>query len=290
MVTGQLPFPSDNPYARLDAPAPSARSIARDVPERWERAIARCLERDPKDRFASAAEVAAAIATGSLPLAKRTRRRIWQAIGGVALVAAVAVGTAYVTRRHARAPAVTPAATATTAAHPPARRRRTVVVLGFRNLSGRADDAWLSTALGEMLVTEIAAGADLRVVPPDTVARMKLEMGLHDGDTVAVPTLQHIRDRARSGRGRRRLVPRPQGARRRARAARICACRRPTRARPSPPPARPRATRNCSSSCRTPATRCARSSARPSRQRRRRRWRARRCRRTPRRRASTPRA
>ena len=68
MVTGQLPFPSDNPYARLDAPAPSARSIARDVPERWERAIARCLERDPKDRFASAAEVAAAIATGSLPL------------------------------------------------------------------------------------------------------------------------------------------------------------------------------------------------------------------------------
>jgi eukaryotic-like serine/threonine-protein kinase len=191
MVTGQLPFPSDNPYARLDAPAPSARTLARDLPERWERAIARCLEREPRDRFASAAEVAQAIATGELPLAERARRRIYWALAGGALVAAVAFGT-HELRRRAEPATIAPAATA---AHPAARRRRTVAVLGFKNLSGRADAAWLSTALGEMLVTEIAAGADLRVVPPDTVARMKLEMGWKDGDGITVPTLQRIRDR-----------------------------------------------------------------------------------------------
>src|SRR2546426_8593571 len=30
--------------------------------------------------------------------------------------------------------------------------------LGFKNLSGRPDEAWLSTALSEMLTTELAAG------------------------------------------------------------------------------------------------------------------------------------
>jgi tetratricopeptide (TPR) repeat protein len=140
--------------------------------------------------------VAAAITTGTLPLSRARRRWIFGALGGAALVASVAVGTAY-QRRARPVPAIAPAPTApvTAAASPSARRRRTVAVLGFKNLSGRSDAAWLSTALGEMLVTEIAAGADLRVVPPDNVARMRLEMGLRDGDAVTVQTLQRIRDR-----------------------------------------------------------------------------------------------
>jgi DNA-binding winged helix-turn-helix (wHTH) protein/tetratricopeptide (TPR) repeat protein/TolB-like protein len=43
--------------------------------------------------------------------------------------------------------------------------RRAVAVLDLRNASGRADDAWLSTALSEMLRTELAAGDRLRLVP-----------------------------------------------------------------------------------------------------------------------------
>src|SRR5205823_7280408 len=43
--------------------------------------------------------------------------------------------------------------------------RRAVAVLDFRNLSGRAEDAWLSTALSQMLSTELAAGDRLRLVP-----------------------------------------------------------------------------------------------------------------------------
>jgi TolB-like protein len=44
------------------------------------------------------------------------------------------------------------------AATAPIRMRRSVAVLGFKNLSGTADEAWLSTALSEMLTTELAAG------------------------------------------------------------------------------------------------------------------------------------
>jgi DNA-binding winged helix-turn-helix (wHTH) protein len=46
----------------------------------------------------------------------------------------------------------------------PVHVRESVAVLGFRNLGERADDAWLATALSEMLCTELAAGEKLRVV------------------------------------------------------------------------------------------------------------------------------
>jgi TolB-like protein len=41
-------------------------------------------------------------------------------------------------------------------------------VLGFKNLSGQPDVAWLSTALAEMLTTELAAGEHLRTIPAKT--------------------------------------------------------------------------------------------------------------------------
>jgi DNA-binding winged helix-turn-helix (wHTH) protein/tetratricopeptide (TPR) repeat protein len=48
--------------------------------------------------------------------------------------------------------------------------RKSVAVLGFRNLSGRDDDAWLSTAFSEMLSTELSAGEQLRLVSGQEVA------------------------------------------------------------------------------------------------------------------------
>src|SRR5437764_12972245 len=43
--------------------------------------------------------------------------------------------------------------------------RRSVAVLGFKNLSGRSDQAWLSTALSDWLTTELSAGEQLRTIP-----------------------------------------------------------------------------------------------------------------------------
>ena len=71
--------------------------------------------------------------------------------------------------------------------------RRSVAVLGFRNLSARAEDAWLSTAFAEMLNTELAAGEKLRLVPSEDVARAKLDLPLADSDTLSKDTLARIR-------------------------------------------------------------------------------------------------
>ena len=62
--------------------------------------------------------------------------------------------------------------------------RRSVAVLGFRNLSGRAEEAWVSTALAEMLSTELVAGEKLRLVSGEDIARTKIELRLADADSV----------------------------------------------------------------------------------------------------------
>jgi DNA-binding winged helix-turn-helix (wHTH) protein len=49
---------------------------------------------------------------------------------------------------------------ATLFSNPPVKIRRSVAVVGFKNLSGRRDAVWLSTALAEMLTTELANGVD----------------------------------------------------------------------------------------------------------------------------------
>ena len=71
--------------------------------------------------------------------------------------------------------------------------RRSVAVLGFKNLSGRPDEAWLSTALSEMLTTELAAGEKLRTIPGENVARTKIDLSLADADSYAPDTLARIR-------------------------------------------------------------------------------------------------
>jgi DNA-binding winged helix-turn-helix (wHTH) protein/tetratricopeptide (TPR) repeat protein len=70
--------------------------------------------------------------------------------------------------------------------------RRSIAVLGFRNLSGRPDEAWLSTALVEMLSTELVAGEKLRLVSGEDIARTKLELPLADADSLSRDTLSRL--------------------------------------------------------------------------------------------------
>jgi DNA-binding winged helix-turn-helix (wHTH) protein/tetratricopeptide (TPR) repeat protein len=70
--------------------------------------------------------------------------------------------------------------------------RRSVAVLGFRDLSGRPEDAWLSTALAEMLNTELAAGEKLRLVPGEDVARTKQDLRLPDSESLSKDTLARL--------------------------------------------------------------------------------------------------
>src|SRR2546423_2387747 len=71
--------------------------------------------------------------------------------------------------------------------------RLSVVVLGFKNLSGDAQEAWLSTALSDWLVTELTAGEQIRTIPAESVARMKVELSLPDVDSLSHDSLVRIR-------------------------------------------------------------------------------------------------
>jgi tRNA A-37 threonylcarbamoyl transferase component Bud32 len=65
MVTGQLPFPSENPgqvlFAHLNQPAPDPSTLRPDLPPDLTYAIMRALAKDPEDRFQTAGEFAAAL-------------------------------------------------------------------------------------------------------------------------------------------------------------------------------------------------------------------------------------
>jgi DNA-binding winged helix-turn-helix (wHTH) protein/tetratricopeptide (TPR) repeat protein len=91
--------------------------------------------------------------------------------------------------RRTSPPALT-AASGLTGVFPPA--RRSIAVLGFRNLSGRPEDRWLSTALAEMLTTELLAGEKLRLVSGEDVARAKLEFPLAESDSLSRDTLAEL--------------------------------------------------------------------------------------------------
>ncbi|HEX4440832.1 MAG TPA: tetratricopeptide repeat protein [Thermoanaerobaculia bacterium] len=196
MVTGGPPFQGDTPLSvalkKLHEAPPSPRGSTPDLPAEWDRAILRCLERDPANRYPSAPDVARALrgeATAESPRAIRNRRRLlWLALGAAAAVAVAVVVLPRLRGRHAAPPQA--AASAPAAIRTP---RRAIAVLGFRNTAGRPADAWMSTGLSEMLTTELAAGGKLRAIPSESVARMRVDLSLPEADTLAKDTLARVR-------------------------------------------------------------------------------------------------
>lgn len=66
-----------------------------------------------------------------------------------------------------------PAVTSRSGSAPTVHVRKSVAILGFQNVSGRADESWLGTALSEMLSTELAGGDALRLVSGEDVANLR---------------------------------------------------------------------------------------------------------------------
>jgi tetratricopeptide (TPR) repeat protein len=262
MVTGVLPYVGETPLAtaakRLKGPPMLPSLHIPDLDPAWERAILRCLEREPAARFAQADDLPAALrgerrlpapSAGRADRIGRIRRsQKWRALAiGAALVVGgitAGAGAAVWSHRGNRSAQVAEDARAdlTTArlhgqplvptlpgdvekmfAGVPENLRqdaiekyrlagktlshfnwwklendgcpdRTVAVIGFKNLSGDEDVAWLSTALTEMMGTELAAGEKLRTVPSESVARMKRELDLGDAESYAEDTLARIRE------------------------------------------------------------------------------------------------
>jgi DNA-binding winged helix-turn-helix (wHTH) protein/tetratricopeptide (TPR) repeat protein len=70
--------------------------------------------------------------------------------------------------------------------------RKSLAVLGFQNVSARADDGWLSTALSEMLSTELAGGEKLRLVSGEDVVNLRLSAPWMQADTLNQETTSRI--------------------------------------------------------------------------------------------------
>lgn len=113
------------------------------------------------------------------------RRRL--AVFGVAMIM-IAITAFIVFSERAAPPPVSPAQTTVDAGT----LRRSVAVLDFQNTSGRPSDAWLSTALAEMLRTELGAGSKLRVVPGENVTQFRISSPWSQTDSLSQQTASHI--------------------------------------------------------------------------------------------------
>jgi DNA-binding winged helix-turn-helix (wHTH) protein/tetratricopeptide (TPR) repeat protein/TolB-like protein len=120
----------------------------------------------------------------SPPSASRYRRFI-----SVAAVVAVAVLIVFAWSR-GRSATVPPPLRRLAA--PPVALRKSVAILGFRNSSGRAGDAWLATACSEMLATELALGDRLRLVSAEDVANLRMASPWPVSGTLSPATTERI--------------------------------------------------------------------------------------------------
>ncbi len=133
---------------------------------------------------------------GGVTAARVSRRRTRWVLGGIATAALIVLGWIVVRDFEHRSPE--PSAEGQRPSMGVHAARRGVAVLGFQNLSGRVDAAWLSTGLSEMLTTELMAGGGLRTVPGENVARMKIDLGISELGSLGAETLARVHDQLRA--------------------------------------------------------------------------------------------
>jgi hypothetical protein len=198
MVTGEPPFDGESSQQvvgkHIADPPPAASDVNRNVPRELSDVILRCLEKQPRDRFRSAAEVIAALESDKPPSTVRSRATAAQA-------ATELIVSGETAQR----------ATARTAAGPP--RRGRLILLGAvlaLALGGGAlwftrgglsfSGATLTFANHLASAVEVRVGGEQRRVPPgdrfvlklsagrpvDLTWRLTQRLGVPFGDTVAI--------------------------------------------------------------------------------------------------------
>jgi tetratricopeptide (TPR) repeat protein len=162
LLTGRPPFVGDNAFAVMkqsaEKPAPKVRSLARHVDRDLETICARCLEREPADRYQSAANLANDLQSwlDDRPIAARRSRpwvhsRRWirrnrklaVLLGAFVILAVVAAGW----KVHARNLQATMRETLLAS--------RSVVVLPFLDLDNVLADAALAQSIASSLQSEL---------------------------------------------------------------------------------------------------------------------------------------
>ncbi|HEY3739651.1 MAG TPA: protein kinase [Bryobacteraceae bacterium] len=196
LLTGHHPFHDGRGNIHLVATAicerdperPSVRAGEKSWARDLDRVVLKALERDPKDRYASAGDLSAAIGryldeqpvNVRVPtLDRRSRRSFFRISAAAAVFPIVAAVTWWAASNgfHKSAPGP----------------RRSIAVLGFQNLSGRPDASWISTALSEMLATELASTERVRLVSNETVTQVTHDLDVPEMQPYPRETLDRLR-------------------------------------------------------------------------------------------------
>jgi serine/threonine protein kinase/TolB-like protein/Tfp pilus assembly protein PilF len=189
--TGARPYRGEDLEAIRDAASSTERLGAELMRPKVRAVLARGLDPEPARRWADMTALLAALERALRP---RPRVRPWMIAVPLALAALVAA-VAIVAGRGSGEDAPRATAAAPPPAKPPApAARRAVAIVGFDNLSGDPQLAWVGGALGELLATELATGDQLRVIPGDDVARAREQRHVTKAATVGVQALALLRD------------------------------------------------------------------------------------------------
>jgi eukaryotic-like serine/threonine-protein kinase len=201
-LTGLAPFRGENlqetlarVYKHRQKPA---HVLDPAIPLELSRLVERLLQKEPDQRPQSADEVVAVLAgieassaSGGLSFAAR-RAAADESQPRSATTVVSAMIPANVARRLQRwTPTVVaaaalallslvlmdPATGPATDVAPAAQIRPAVAVVGFEDLSPRAETDWLSTAMAEVLASQLAAGGAIRTVPGQRVSRVRHDLG-----------------------------------------------------------------------------------------------------------------
>jgi serine/threonine protein kinase/tetratricopeptide (TPR) repeat protein len=199
MASGTHPFRGNTTFELSsailrDAPTPLRTS----VPSGLSAVILRCLEKPPGNRYQRASELHSALEAlrGSSPVLPpgpdldTFRATRWLLLSMPLLIITLVLVFNWKGWRdrlfHHASKAAAPVSV------PSPKLRKSVAVLGFQNASKRDETAWLSTALSEMLATELSAGEKLRIIPAENVTRMERDLSLTETDTLAIETLKRV--------------------------------------------------------------------------------------------------
>jgi serine/threonine-protein kinase len=158
MLAGEPPYTGPTAQAilakRLSEPVPHLRTL-RDVPEYIEHAVTKALAKAPADRFATAAEFAAALSAPIRPLAPTSGRPRAKTAVRLAVSMGLLIGIAWAVAQLSSRLAAPIAATR-------------IAVLPFA-VRGSESFAYLAEGLVDLLSRNLDGAEDLRSVDPGTV-------------------------------------------------------------------------------------------------------------------------
>lgn len=129
--------------------------------------------------------------TGQIPLVttppRTGRRQLFTAWSVALLLAVLAIALLF------GSPALRRPQPEVVAASPSSNPRPALAVLGFKDLSGNPETAWLATALSEMLTTELSAGGGARLISGENVMRARRALALPYTDQLTSPVMGQLR-------------------------------------------------------------------------------------------------